>query len=78
MPQPPLPALSGAIDRLDATLALALALRQSGRSIDLEGLDAEVTTICAAVLSLPPIQRRKLGVGLLGLQARIGALQASL
>jgi len=78
MPQPPSPAPSGAIERLDATLTLALALRQAGRSIDLEGLDAEVTTLCAAVLSLPPRQRRAFSLGLRGLQARIGALQANL
>jgi len=78
MPQPSSPALYGALESLDATLALALALRQAGRSIDLEGLDAEVTALCAAVLSLPTRQRQDFGLGLRGLQARIGALQASL
>lgn len=73
-----LPALLPAIERLDAMLALALAFSQSGRRLDLDGLDAEITALCAAILTVPASHRLAFGVALQGLQARILALQASL
>ncbi|MDJ0389616.1 hypothetical protein QMO56_15985 [Roseomonas sp. E05] len=76
MDAPALPALLAAIERLDAMLALALAFAQAGRRLDLEGLDAEITALCAAILTLPREQRGAFGGALMGLQARILALQA--
>jgi len=78
MNAPAPPALLPALERLDAMLALALAFSQSGRRLDLDGLDAEVTALCAAILTLPVPHRRTFGMALQGLQARILALQASL
>jgi len=57
-------------------LALALAFLQTGRRLDLEGLDAEITALCAAILSLPHEQRGDFGGALQGLRARVLALQA--
>ncbi|MXP63997.1 hypothetical protein E0493_11640 [Roseomonas sp. M0104] len=76
MDSPALPVLLSAVERLDGMLALAHAFVQAGRRLDLDGLDAEITALCAAILALPREQRGVFGGALHGLQARILALQA--
>ncbi|WP_244407211.1 hypothetical protein [Roseomonas fluvialis] len=45
--------LIAAIDAMEATLAVAEALARERRRIDLAGLEAEVSRICAAALAAP-------------------------
>ena len=42
------------------TLHLALALMQSGRRIDLTGIDRQVGILCAQSLDLPPVLGREM------------------
>ncbi|MFC4165925.1 hypothetical protein [Teichococcus aestuarii] len=70
-----LPALLAALDSLETTLKLAEALATGGRSIDLEGLDAEVTALCAAALSLPAAEQAEAGWALRRLHGRVERLQ---
>jgi hypothetical protein len=43
-----------AIHSVEGTLMLARALVEVGRRVDLEGLDRDVATLCAAVLRMEP------------------------
>lgn len=70
------PALLAAIESLETTLQLTEALAASGRRVDLGGLDAEITALCAAVLGLPAPQRPEAGLGLRRLERRVARLQA--
>lgn len=55
MPAPPpveVSAVLAAIDSLHGTVAMARALVESGRAVDLAGLDGEAARLCAAVACL--------------------------
>ena len=54
---PELVAMLAAIDSLRATLAMARALVQSGRAVDLAGLDREAERLCAAAACVGPAIR---------------------
>ena len=47
----------GAIDSLRATVAVARALVQSGREVDLAGLDKDAERVCAAAACTGPTIR---------------------
>ncbi|WP_158292426.1 hypothetical protein [Paracraurococcus ruber] len=60
------------------TLAVARALVESGRRIDLQGLDAGAAVVCAAVEMLPPEHARPLRPALLALLDEVDGLGAAL
>lgn len=59
---PPQPAeiVQAAIEAMGGTIAIAQALVEGGRCVDLSGLDGEAAVLCAAVLGLPDQQSRAL------------------
>lgn len=71
------PALA-AIDAMHGTLAVARALVQSGRRVDLEGLDTGAAVLCAAIDMLPPEEARPLRPHLVALVAALDELGAAL
>lgn len=80
MPEAPSPteAVHAAIAALDGTLALARALVEAGRSIDLEGLERDAAALCAAVMALEAPAARGLRPALEGLRRQLDGLAASL
>ena len=56
--------LLAAMDAMETTLTLAIALVGEGRNVDLAGLEAEMGRLCAASLAAPtaavPVVRRRL------------------
>ncbi|MCB4823700.1 hypothetical protein [Roseicella aerolata] len=63
---------------MHGTLLLARALVESGRQIDLTGLDAGAAALCAAIATLPPESARPLRPALLELLAQVEGLGAAL
>jgi len=66
------------IESLRGTLTLARALVESGRQVDLTGLDAGTATLCAAIAMLPSESARPLRTPLLALLAEVDNLGAAL
>ena len=71
------PALA-AIESLHATLLMARALHEGGRSIDLAGMDAEAAALCTALALLPKAAARPLRPALLALAHEVDGLAAAL
>jgi hypothetical protein len=71
------PALA-AVEALTATLQLARALQDSGRPIDLAGLDAQAASLCTAVALLPAAVARPLRPALEALAREVDALSTAL
>ncbi|MDO9709347.1 hypothetical protein [Paracraurococcus lichenis] len=69
---------AAAIDSLHGTLVVARALAESGRRIDLAGLDAGAAALCAAIAMLPPGQARPLRPALVALLEEVEGLGAAL
>lgn len=67
-----------AADSVRTVLRLARGMVQSGRRVDLTGLDAMVGRLCAGSLDLPPDDGRRMGRVLAELLVEIDALHASL
>jgi hypothetical protein len=67
-----------AIESMHGTLVLARAFVESGRRIDLAGLDAAATALCAAVAMLPPADARALRPALVALLEEVDGLRAAL
>ncbi len=63
---------------LRRTTALARALAEAGRPIDLAGLDGQVGLVCARALDLPPDEGRAMRGDLQALLAEVDALANSL
>ena len=53
-------AVGAAIEALGGTVAVAKALVEGGRRVDLAGLDRDATSLCAAVLTLSADEARAL------------------
>ena len=70
--------VQAAIDSLRGTVTMARVLVQSGRTIDLAGLDAEAATLCQRVAQLPRALGQKLRPGLVALVQDIEGLAATL
>ena len=70
----PVAAVSALADELSRTIGLARALAQSGRTIDLAGLDTRIGLLCAKSLDLPPEEGRALRPRLIALSGSIEAL----
>jgi hypothetical protein len=71
-------AVRAAIEAMDGTLAMARALVEGGRRIDLAGLEREATSICAAVMALEAEQGRSLRPALESLLRQVDGLAARL
>jgi hypothetical protein len=71
-------AVQAAISGMAGTLAIARALVQSGRQVDLAGLDQEAATLAAAIMALPPGDARLLIPDLDALARQVGALAEDL
>lgn len=71
-------AVRAAIEALDGTLALARALVEGGRRIDLGGLDRDAASLCAAALALDPEEGRRVRPALEALLRQLDALSVRL
>jgi hypothetical protein len=71
-------ALLAAIEAMEGTLAVALALVAERRRIDLEGLEVEVERLCAACLVAPPTAVPAVRSRLTELLSRLDRLRAAL
>ena len=78
IPEPPLDRVVGMAIGLTNTLGIARALAESGRRIDLAGLDSQVGLLCARMLDLEPEEGRTARVALIRLRAELDALAALL
>ncbi len=67
-----------AIDSLRGTVTMARVLVQSGREVDLAGLDAEAATLCAQVAKLPNATGQRLRPSLEALVREVEGLAATL
>jgi hypothetical protein len=65
-------------DELASTIGLARALAESGRAVDLTGLDSRIGLLCAKSLDLPPEQGRAMRHRLISLSGSIEALSRAL
>jgi hypothetical protein len=74
----PQQAILASIDQMDSTLAVATALAESGRSLDLQGLEEQMTRLCGAVLMLPTAEGQALRPAMAGLLVRLEGLSAAL
>lgn len=75
---PPIHGAEQAAEGVRTVLRLARGMAQSGRRVDLDGLDGMVGRLCARCLDLPPEDGRRMGLVLAELLAEIDALGASL
>lgn len=77
---PPCPAIAvdAALEAMLGTVAVARALVAAGRRVDLEGLDREISALCAAAIALQPDEGRALRPKALALHEGLEALQAAL
>jgi hypothetical protein len=73
-PHDPIAAVRGMAQELRKTTELARALAESGRAIDLTGLDHEVGLLCAKSLDLPPDEGRRIRPQLIALTGVMEAL----
>lgn len=77
-PAPDRDVVAAAAAALLSALAVARSLAESGRRVDLGGLDREAAALCAAALSLPPEEGRRLRPRLAAIAAEAAALQEAL
>lgn|GEM_PF-6456503 len=69
-------AVLAAAEQLGGTLAVAEALLESGRCIELAGLEREIAALCAAAMLADPAAAPALRAALGGLVARLDRLRA--
>ena len=74
----PATAVDAALDAMLGTVAVARALLEAGRRVDLAGLDREIGALCAAAIALPQREGRKLRAKAIVLQDALGDLTAAL
>lgn len=80
LPRAPNPTevVGAAIASLDGTIAVARALVETGRRIDLAGLDHEAAALVAAIMALDAEDARRLRPALETLRAHVDGLAAKL
>ncbi len=71
-------AVAGLYDQTSRTVALAIALATSGRTIETDGLDRNIGLLCAKTLDLEPSAGRALRDQLMSLLVQIDRLRAAL
>jgi hypothetical protein len=69
-------AVHAAIEAMGGTVAVARALVEGGRRVDLEGLDRDAAALCAAVMALAPEDGRRLRPALEALLRQVDGLTA--
>jgi hypothetical protein len=69
-------ALQTLADRLTRTVSIARALVESGRAVDLAGLEDGVGLLCAKTLDMPIPESREMLPAMLELRAQIDSLAA--
>jgi hypothetical protein len=69
-------AVRAAIDTLGGTVAVARALVEGGRLIDLAGLERDCAVLCAALMALDPSDARRLRPALEELLFQVNRLAA--
>ncbi|HEY8612812.1 MAG TPA: hypothetical protein VIL69_16185 [Roseomonas sp.] len=69
-------AVLAAVDELHGVLSLAEVLLLAGRSLDLQGLEKEVATLCAAAAALPREEGAAARSSLSGLLTQVEQLHA--
>ncbi|WP_203077033.1 hypothetical protein [Falsiroseomonas ponticola] len=69
-------AVHAAIEAMGGTVAVARALVEGGRRVDLEGLDRDAAALCAAVMALSPEDGRRLRPALEALLRQVDGLTA--
>lgn len=74
----PAVAVAAAIAALDGTLVVARALVESGRRIDLGGLERDAVALCAAVLVLDVAEARRLRPAIEALRLQVDSLAAAM
>jgi len=74
----PAAAVAAAIAALDGTLVVARALVESGRRIDLDGLEREAVALCAAVMALDVREARSLRPAIEALRHHVDSLAATM
>jgi hypothetical protein len=74
----PAAAVAAAIAALDGTLVVARALLETGRRIDLDGLEREAVALCAAVMALDVREARSLRPAIEALRHQIDCLAATM
>jgi len=74
----PAAAVAAAIAALDGTLVVARALVETGRRIDLDGLEREAVALCAAVMALDVREARSLRPAIEALRHQIDCLAATM
>ena len=70
--------LAGRIETLRGTLAMARALVQGGRHVDLAGLEDEAGGLCEALRTAPAPQARALRPAILALLTELDALAVTM
>jgi hypothetical protein len=80
LPRAPCPAavVGAAIATFDGTVVVAQALVESGRRIDLAGLEQEAAALVAAIMALDADEARRLRPALEALRAHVDGLAAKL
>ena len=71
-------AVLAAIEGMGGTVAVARALVESGRQVDLAGLDRDAAALCAAVLTLEADAARSLRPALEALLHQVNGLKAEI
>ena len=77
-PHDPIAAVRALATELTKTIGIACALAESGRAIDLTGLDHQVGLLCAKSLDLPPDEGRRVRPRLMVLSGAMEALSRAL
>ena len=73
-PYDPIAAVRALAEELTGTVGLACALAESGRAIDLTGLDRRIGLLCAKALDLPSDEGRRVRPRLIALSGSMDAL----
>lgn len=71
-------AVAAAIATLAATVAVAHALTETGRRVDLDGLDRDAVALCAALMVLDVGEARCLRPAIEALRQQIDSLAATM
>ena len=77
-PDDPTAAVHALAEKLANTIGVARALAESGRPIDLTGIDQDIGLLCAKSLDLPPDEGRRMRPRLVALSGAMEALSRAL
>ena len=69
-------AVHAAIEAMGGTVAVARALVEGGRRVDLEGLDRDAAALCAAIMALAAEDAKRLRPALEALLRQVDGLTA--